>query len=222
MTGEPEWWRAQQPTAVVPAGWGWGRNQGLTGSYRGALPGAEEPEGGDDALRPLHVFRASVADVAVRLDNAHLAVAWSEFDGCHFRQRTGPVRNSHGDTAQGSFGNKPSIYRGCTFERVRFKLLGGFSLAQARFEDCTFLSCRWEGHFAHDADLVGCRFVGRMNGCVWFGTGSTVGRAARRNVVEGNDFTQTRFTTNVGWRRDFPIADQHWPDDYRPVVDAWL
>jgi len=131
------------------------------------------------------------------------------------------VLNEHGVAAQGSFGNRPSIYRNCTFDRVRFKALGGFSMLSARFEDCTFLNCRWEGHFANDADLVNCTFIGRMNGCAWFGHGTTPdGTTKRRNVIHGNDFTRTQFTDNVGWRLGFPISDQTWPEGFSPLIDV--
>jgi len=146
-------------------------------------------------------------------------VAWSEFDGCTFHQRVRPVLNESGFAAQGSFGNAPAIYRSCTFERVRFKGLGGFSLSQARFEDCTFLNCRWDGHFAHSADLIRCRFVGRMNGCVWFGDDvrDTPGKPFRRNEIVDNDFTETLFTDNVDWRFNYPAEAQLFPTGYRPV-----
>jgi hypothetical protein len=112
------------------------------------------------------------------------------------------------------------IYRNCTFDRIRFKALSGFSMLSARFEDCTFVNCRWEGHFAKDADLVNCTFIGRMNGCVWFGEGTGPDRTKRRNVIHGNDFTQTQFTDNVGWRSGFPISEQMWPDGYVPRIDV--
>ncbi len=173
------------------------------------------------SLARLYFFRAAVTDVELWLNDVHLAVQWSEFDGCHFRQRVRPVLNSEGIAAQGTFATRPAVYRNCTFERVRFKGMGGFSMGVARFENCTFLNCRWEGHFAHDADLIDNRFIGRMNGCVWFGRSepaSDVG-AARRNVIHGNDFTETAFTSNVGWRFDFPLQDQRWPEGFVPIVD---
>lgn len=42
-----------------------------------------------------------------------------------------------------------------------------------------------------------------MNGCAWFGGG-----VDGANLIEGNDFTSTRFTTNVTFRDRFPIAAQ--------------
>ena len=128
---------------------------------------------------------------------------------CTLRQRTRPVLNDHGIAAQGSLGAAPSIYRRCTFERVRFKTRGGFGLGQARFEECRFVDCRWEGSFAYSADLVDCVFSGRMNGCVWFGRDGE-----RVNEIHGNDLTGVDFTRNVGWRADFPFAEQTWPEGY--------
>lgn len=152
----------------------------------------------------------------MRLDDVALAVEWSEFHGWHLRQRVRPVLNARGFAAQGSFGNSPAVYRDCTFERIRFKGLGGFSMGRGWFENCVFVNCRWEGHFAHNAGLVSNRFIGRMNGCVWFGHSAS----GDRNIIRGNDFTQTEFTSNVGWRSDFPVPDQHWPTAYAPLIDG--
>ena len=122
----------------------------------------------------------------------------------------------YGFAAQGSFANRPAIYRDCLFERVRFKTLGGFVTGAGRFENCTFVNCRWEGHFAYGADLIRCRFIGRMNGCVWGGTDLGT---QRRSVITGNDFTEAKFSDNVAWRRKFPVTDQIWPDGRIPRVD---
>jgi hypothetical protein len=59
-----------------------------------------------------------------------------------------------------------------------------------------------------------------MNGCVWFGHGPDGQGFSRRNVIEGNDFTATQFTANVGWRQDFPISAQTWPQGYIPLIDG--
>jgi hypothetical protein len=136
-------------------------------------------------------------------------VEWSEFEDCHFRQRVRPVLNEFGFAAQGSFAFRPAVYRNCTFERVRFKTLSGFNTGAGRFES------RWEGHFAYDTGLISCRFIGRMHGCVWSGTGR---ENSRRNVIIGNDLTEVKFTHNVGWRRDFPVTEQMWPAGFVPHV----
>lgn len=217
MTTDPDWWRGQKPPHTVPVEWGWGNDGWITGRQEGALDGVHALESGQ---RRIAYFRAEVRDMELWLNDVHLAVTWSEFDNCHFRQRVRPVLNEYGVAAQGSFGNRPSIYRNCTFERIRFKGLGGFSMMSARFEDCTFVNCRWEGHFAHNADLLSCTFIGRMNGCVWFGQDVGPGNTERRNVIRGNDFTQTQFTDNVAWRFGFPISDQHWPPGFVPCIDV--
>jgi len=168
-------------------------------------------------LRPLHFFKAHVSGASIEMNELHLFTEWSTFEDCHFTQRLKPILNEFGTAAQGSLGNRPTLYRNCTFERVRFKLMGGFSMGHALFENCTFLKCRWEGNFAYDAWLVNNRFVGKMNGCVWFGRGGQ-GPDGDLNLIRGNDFTETQFTPNVGWRDDFPIRDQLWPEDYTPRV----
>lgn len=209
MTSEPEWWRGVAPPERPPADWG--HYDWIIGRHARALDAPVQIHSG---LRTLRFVRAELRDIDVALTDAHLSVAWSEFDRCTFRQRVRPVLNEYGVAAQGSFGIRPSVYRDCVFEKVRFKQLGGFSMSAARFERCTFVDCRWEGHFAQEADLVDNTFIGRMNGCVWLGHGKEEGGKSRKNVIQGNDFTQTRFTDNVGWRLEFPIGDQSWPADY--------
>jgi hypothetical protein len=154
-------------------------------------------------------------DTELVLNEVSLAVEWSEFTDCHFRQRVKPIINDYGLSAQGSFANRPALYRNCVFERVRFKQLGGFNLTRGWYEGCTFLNCRWEGHFAMQACLVDCTFIGRMNGCVWFGASDH-----GANVVRNNDFSQVQFTDNVAWRRSFPLGDQQWPDGFAARVDG--
>jgi hypothetical protein len=202
---KPEWWRGESPPdAPVRDPWPTRR---LTGDM-GSIPDEEpDPQG----LHPLYFFKASVTDAEVWLNDVHVAVEWSEFDNCHFRQRVKPITNQQGFSAQGSFANRQARYRNCVFERVRFKLLGGFSMSRGWYENCTFLNCRWEGHFAHDASVVDSTFIGRMNGCVWFGESER-----GPNVIRGNDFTQVQFTNNVGWRRSYPVSEQAWPSGFHP------
>lgn len=208
---DPTWWRGQRPPAgprgkPAPAAL-------RTGDLSSVPPGPDDPRTG---LSSLYFFEALVNGAEVVLTDVALAVEWSQFLGCHFRQRVKPVTTGAGFAAQGSFGNSPALYRGCTFERIRFKTLGGFTLGQARFEDCTFLNCRWEGHLSRHADLVGNRF---MNGCVWFGN-DRLGDGVGPTEIHGNDFSQTTFTPNVGWRGVFPLEAQRWPEDSVPVADG--
>ena len=60
-----------------------------------------------------------------------------------------------------------------------------------------------------------------MNGWVWFGHGRHSGNdgALRRNLIRRNDFTETVFTDNVGWRSNFPVGHQRWPAGFTPVHD---
>lgn len=212
VTATPPWWRDQRPSGR-PRGHP-DRSSLITGAVTSAdsLP---TPTDAGVSLQASYFFRAAVRNIELALNDTHLSVEWSEFDGCHFRQRARPLLNAQGVAAQGSFGNSPAVYRECTFERVRFKQLGGFSMGQARFEKCTFVNCRWEGNFAHRADLIDNTFVGRMNGCVWFGQSS----AGRRNLIHGNDFSAATIGENVAWRGDFPLKEQRWPADYTPLVD---
>lgn len=195
-----------------------GTGIGTRGS-RGATSARPVPGPAEGGLVARLFFRALISDVDLVLNDVQLAVAWSQFDRCLFRQRVRPVLNEYGVAAQGSFGIRPTLYRDCTFERVRFKQLGGFNMDSARFERCTFIHCRWEGHFATEADLIDCVFVGRMNGCTWSARTRRSG-PSRRNVIEGNDFTATQSTANVGLAvQDFPIYAQ-LAVDYLPVIDG--
>jgi hypothetical protein len=209
-----EWWRGGRPTAE-PVG-----SPTQEALRTGPISALTAGPPNSAHARPLYFFRAEVDDAEVSLDDVHLAVEWSEFDHCHFRQRARQVTNAHNFAAQGSFANRPSIYRDCTFERIRFKTLGGFTLGQATFENCSFLNCRWEGHFAFDADLIGCTFEGKMNGCVWNGHGRpTADGRTRKNIIRDNDFTRTVFTANVAWRSAFPVDEQCFPEGHQAVVD---
>lgn len=216
VNAEPAWWRGQSPPTSLPEEWRASRRRWIVGSHSGSL---DESNPSNSGLRDMSFFRADVRNAEVRLDDVHLTATWSKFEGYTFRQRARPVLNEHGIAAQGAFGNRPSIYRHCTFERIRFKTLGGFSMLSARFEDCVFINCRWEGHFAHDADLVNSRFIGKMNGCVWFGHGTQPDGTPRTNILRGNDFTQSRITANVAWRSGFPSEGQVWPEGFVPLMD---
>jgi hypothetical protein len=203
----PDWWRGERAPEAYD-----GPRPVLTGPMLD-LDLDQLPENAI-GLREIRFFRARARGLELSLTDASLHVRWSQFDGCRFHQRVRPVCNAAGYAAQGSFGSSPSIYRSCVFERIRFKLMGGFSMGRARFEDCTFVNCRWEGAFGHQADLVDCRFIGRMNGCVWFGEDRRDPQRVRVNDIRGNDFTETVFTDNVGWRHDFPVDRQHFPAGY--------
>lgn len=204
----PSWWRGGEPAEPPP-----GAATVLRGDVD-ELDLAAFERTADLGLAYVSLREARLRGLSLCLDDTKLSVWWSELEDCTFTQRARPVANAQGYTAQGSFGAAPSLYRGCRFERVRFRTTTGFSMGAATFEDCEFVHCRWEGSRAWSADLVDCRFTGKMDGAVWFGTDRRTGRA---NVVRGNDFTGVTFTDNIGWRHDFPVADQVWPDGYVPV-----
>jgi hypothetical protein len=159
--------------------------------------------------------QADVQGVTIALDTAHLSVLFSEFTDCVFTQRGRGPANSD-TTAQGCLASRPSIYRKCTFRGVRFRILGGFDTGQARFEDCVFEQCRFEEFFPQEADFVRCRFIGPIRTAVFFGRTGT----RHVNDIEGNDFREAVFSDNVGFRGDFPVSDQSWPEGYNPNVDG--
>ncbi|WP_460938121.1 hypothetical protein [Phycicoccus ginsengisoli] len=168
------------------------------------------------------IEQARAQGLTIALDDRQLLVSWSEFDDCTFTQRLGGrVLNASGEAAQGTFGwtNGPSLYRRCRFVGVRFKALGGFGMGAATFEDCVFDRCRFNGHFADTADLVDCRFLGRIDGCAWYGSGPE-SEGGRRNDIRGNDFTEAHITANVGWRGGFDLGAQRWPQGFVPTVDG--
>jgi hypothetical protein len=103
------------------------------------LTGSVEAVNLDDAplsrsvmLRSLSFEHAEVRGVDLQLDEVRLSVMWSEFEDCTFRQRS---RRLHRDglEPQGSFGNRPSVYRRCRFEGLRMRTRAGFSVMEARF-----------------------------------------------------------------------------------------
>lgn len=183
----------------------------------GAVPAGSVAAVPADAaeLVPLRFDRAIADGLVIPLDARAIAVGWSQFEQCRFTQRrSGRALLPDGTAPQGSFGARPSLYRRCVFVGVRFKALGGFSLGRATYEECVFENCRWSGHLHHDADLLRCRFVGAMDGCVWLGVGGEP--VARPNRFEGNDFREARIGANVGWRGSLDLDGQMWPPGYLP------
>lgn len=215
MGNGPRWWRDSDPRdarswEVFP--------RRLTGRVTGEDLDAVEVTKGI-GLRPVVLVEAHLEGVVLDLSEVELTVGWSRFDDCRFAQRVRPVLNEHGIAAQGSLASGPSLYRGCTFERVRFKWLGGFTTGRSRFEGCRFVSCRWEGHFDYESDYLGCTFTGRINGCAWGGAQGAGPDAGRRNEIVGNDFSGAVITDDVGWRFGYPVGDQVWPEGFVPRLD---
>lgn len=211
----PTWWRDTTPSDM-PA---YGALQLQGRVYALDLDGVPvDPHSG---LSGLFFHKASVSGVTVPLDWMNLTVTWSEFDSCTFTQKGGRVLNEHGFSAQGSLGTRPSIYRNCVFQGVRFKGLGGFNMRAARFENCTFIRCKFNGHRAYETDLVNCKFIGKIDGCIWYGTAPEPGHqhdAGRRNEIINNDFSEATLTDNIGWRGNFDIDSQIWPAGAKPSL----
>ena len=212
----PAWWRGTTPSSM-PVYPGFIR-------LHGELAQEDLPTFADRPpdLQGLLIDQAHAQDLTISLDDRRVVACWSEFEGCTFTQRRGgPVLNASGAAAQGTLGwvNGPSVYRGCSFVGVRFKGLGGFTMGAATFEDCLFDQCRFNGHFAYVADLIDCRFVGDVDGCVWYGT-APKDNGGRRNNIRGNDFIEASVSPNVGWRGDFDMRAQRWPDAFVPTVDG--
>lgn len=151
---------------------------------------------------------AQVVGLTVPLDELHLGVMWSQFEGCTFTQRRRRLL-SNGASAQGFFGHPrgPSIYRDCTFSGVHFGSLGMFRLWAATFERCLFDRCSWRS-MEYDADFLGCTFTGKMDGGAMGGRSPETGRV---NRIEDNDFSGAVVTANFEWRYDFPTERQAWP-----------
>jgi hypothetical protein len=212
---DPEWWRADRPEPV-PAGNKWIRDE-IAAFDASTLPPTKWP----GHYPSVYFYEATVSGIDLLLDELHLNAAWSEFIGCTFRQKTAPL-SLQGFPAQGSFGSRPSIYRDCDFVGIRFKNAGRFSTGAARFENCRFTRCRFNGHFAYESDFVDCTFTGKVDGCVFGGCtppSGPYGQPGRRNVITGNDFTGARLTDNIGWRYGFDLDAQRWPDGYVPTKE---
>jgi uncharacterized protein YjbI with pentapeptide repeats len=206
----PSWWRGQIPDAVPV----WTPN---TAVFQGLVTelDLDEVPLAVGSLRSVRFEKASCSGLAVSLDEVHLATMWSSFEECRFHQRSRRLHRG-GPDPQGSFGHRPSLFKNCTFVGVRLRVRAGFSVDQARFEDCTFQRCRFEEHFSFNADYLRCKFVGPIKTAVFYGTNPDTGR---RNDIVDNDFTDAILSDNVAWRGDFPIGQQRWPVGYHPLVD---
>lgn len=206
----PDWWRGTKAERGLVFG-DWVLSGAVT-----ALDASRLNPGTYEDLVGLGFEEAQASGLTVPLDEAHLAVAWSEFDGCTFTQRSRRLMAS-GAAAQGSFGNRPSLYRDCTFRGVQFGSPGRFSLGAARFEGCVFDNCGWRSAFEYDADLVACVFTGKMQSGAMGGVSP---RTQRRNEVVDNDFSAADISDNFAWRFDFPVSQQTWPPGFVAVQDV--
>ncbi|MFB9236254.1 hypothetical protein ACFFWC_11960 [Plantactinospora siamensis] len=201
----PAWWRGRTPD-LAPV---WGPHTVVLSGRVSDVDLTAAPLD-ESQLRAVRFDRAEVTGVDLSLDELALTTMWSSFDGCVFRQR-GRRLHRDGYEPQGSFGNRPCIYRSCTFVGVRLRIRAGFHVGEARFEDCTFERCRFEEFFSFSADFVGCRFVGPIKMAAIYGTDPHTGR---RNEIHGNNFRAAGLSDNIGLRADFPVESQLWPEGF--------
>jgi uncharacterized protein YjbI with pentapeptide repeats len=112
-----------------------------------------------------------------------------------------------------------TVYRRCTFDRAELhqvhamnsQRMMAFRLSEARFEDCTFLDAKIRGWLAHEADFVGCRFLGTIDRCRFFGRApDRRWFRIKRNEYRGNDFRDVEFIWS-SFEAGIPIEDQLWP-----------
>lgn len=74
-------------------------------------------------------------------------------------------------------------------------------------EDCEFVDADLSGWFSWDADIVGCRFAGRLHGVVFQGSDIDGGR---RNEFRGNDFRDADLE-DVGFSGGIDLDAQRLP-----------
>jgi hypothetical protein len=80
------------------------------------------------------------------------------------------------------FANGDSLFRDCRFDGAR---IGDFG--DVRLERCQFVDADLDGWFTWTADLVDCRFAGRLSGVVFNGRDA---EGSRTNEFVGNDFRE--------------------------------
>jgi hypothetical protein len=80
------------------------------------------------------------------------------------------------------FANGGSLFRDCRFDGAR---IGDFG--DVRLERCQFVDADLEGWFTWTADLVDCRFAGRLSGVVFNGRDA---EGSRTNEFVRNDFRE--------------------------------
>ena len=100
------------------------------------------------------------------------------------------------------FASGGSTFVDCRFERARIADFG-----DVRMERCQFIDADLNGWFAQRADIVDCRFSGRLEKVVFFGRDSH----GNRNEFRGNDFRNAELI-DVGFRRGIDLRAQALPD----------
>jgi uncharacterized protein YjbI with pentapeptide repeats len=106
------------------------------------------------------------------------------------------------------FGDGGSLFRDCNF---RGASIGDFG--EVRLERCDFTNADLQGWFTWDADLVECRFGGRLSGVVFNG-GDVEG--THENEFVGNDFRQAD-VDDVAFRRGIDLDAQLLPEGHECV-----
>ena len=165
---------------------------------------ARAPGPHDLARRP----SPNVCLVGVRRAHLHAAAQWPHprrprCRGSGGASRTAPA--SAGVVVSTVFGPSRSV---------------GTPWGEPRIEDCVFDRCRRKGFIHHQADLINCRFIGKMNGCIWNGT-SPVHRRGRRNLIHGNDFSKAIIAPDPAWRSGLQLRRGGRPRDLARQGSSW-
>jgi uncharacterized protein YjbI with pentapeptide repeats len=100
------------------------------------------------------------------------------------------------------FASGGSLFRDCRFDGAS---IGDFG--NVRLERCHFVDTDLEGWFTFAADIVDCRFAGRLTGVVFNGEDDT-GR--RKNEFRGNDFREADLE-DVAFRFGIDLDQQRLP-----------
>ena len=111
------------------------------------------------------------------------------------------------------FADAGSLFGRCSFHRAR---IGDFG--RARMEQCDFSEAHLKGWFSFRADVVECRFAGRLEGVVFAATDAY---GERRNEFRGNDFRDAELV-DFAFRHGIDLDAQLLPDgrDYGPASRA--
>ena len=102
------------------------------------------------------------------------------------------------------FGDGGSLFRDCSF---RGASIGDFG--DVRLERCDFTDADLKGWFTWDADIVECRFAGRLSGVVFNGRDL---ESSRQNEFVGNDFRGADLD-DVAFRLGIDLDAQLLPEE---------
>jgi hypothetical protein len=102
------------------------------------------------------------------------------------------------------FGDGGSLFRDCNFREAS---IGDFG--HVRLERCDFTNADLKGWFTWDADIVECRFAGRVRGVVFNGRDL---ESSRQNEFVGNDFRGADLD-DVAFRLGIDLDAQLLPEE---------